>query len=496
MDPDREVRVIVHQWLVTEPIEEQYVEYPKKLWLLFHYWQRFGMLAVLRKIRSRLAESKRNRKIGGLGIGQIVEQNTGCGDLQIGTSVIFFAPNNYEDEIDVVVPHDFVMPLCGSEFDPGGSFGKQVEELPNDLKKYLAWTAQSGHSVDTHAIRSVLGNLALLCSPDWGSQSIESLRFTTRISGSVGGGDKPSAVLFGLGNYAKTQIIPNISNALSLERIHEIDPMQFHFLSRHHSAERTTCPHALLDRQFDAWFIAGYHHTHAPLATEAIRQGAYAVIEKPLATKAEDLSAFLSAVETHEMARFFLCFHKRYSQLNSFVKQDISHGPVDMHAIVYEIPLPKNHWYNWPNSGSRLLSNGCHWLDYFMWVNGYAQAISFDKWCPRGSDVMVQVQLENGAYLNLSLTEEGSQRLGMREYIELRQGGITISITDGYHFRSETRNRVIRNRTVNRLEAYSAMYNIISRKIANGESGDSRDSLRSSELAIQLEMSLSSQSVS
>lgn len=232
------------------------------------------------------------------------------------------------------------------------------------------------------------------------------------------------------------------------------------------------------------------------MATEAIRQGAYAVIEKPLATKAEDLSAFLSAVETHEMARFFLCFHKRYSQLNSFVKQDISHGPVDMHAIVYEIPLPKNHWYNWPNSGSRLLSNGCHWLDYFMWVNGYAQAISFDKWCPRGSDVMVQVQLENGAYLNLSLTEEGSQRLGMREYIELRQGGITISITDGHHFRSESRNRVIRNRTVNRLKAYSAMYNIISRKIANGESGDSRDSLRSSELAIQLEMSLSSQSVS
>lgn len=32
--------------------------------------------------------------------------------------------------------------------------------------------------------------------------------------------------MFGLGNYAKTQIIPNVGDRVKIEAVHEIDPTQ------------------------------------------------------------------------------------------------------------------------------------------------------------------------------------------------------------------------------------------------------------------------------
>lgn len=162
--------------------------------------------------------------------------------------------------------------------------------------------------------------------------------------------------------------------------------------------------------EFDAWFIAGFHHTHADLGVEALEQGAYAVIEKPLATTREQYQGFLNALTGLERARFFLCFHKRHSELHAFAARDlhlVGGEPVDMHCVVYEIPLPAHHWYNWRNSGSRLLSNGCHWIDYFIYINAYSPAVEYRVWHPRGTDISVQVGLQNGAYLAMSLTSAG-----------------------------------------------------------------------------------------
>jgi hypothetical protein len=162
-------------------------------------------------------------------------------------------------------------------------------------------------------------------------------------------------------------------------------------------------------------------------------------------------------------------------------------APIDMHCVVYEIPLPSLHWYNWPNSGSRLISNGCHWLDYFMFINDYCDVVEYRKWQPRGEDVVAQVKLINGAYFSMTLTDTGSQRLGVRDYIELRHGGVTITMIDAARYSAENRNRVFRKENVNPLNAYQRMYRKISREIACGGKGDDLISLRSSELTLMLE---------
>jgi hypothetical protein len=163
---------------------------------------------------------------------------------------------------------------------------------------------------------------------------------------------------------------------------------------------------------------------------------------------------------------------------------------VDMHSMVYEIPLPVLHWYNWPSSGSRLISNGCHWLDYFLFVNDYAPVVERDVRAMRDRDLAVFVGLENGAQLAMSLTETGSQRLGVRDVTDLRAGDVTVRLIDATYYEAESSSRILRRKRVNPMDAYAIMYDSICRRVAAGESGDPAESLRSTDLMLDLEEEL------
>ena len=94
---------------------------------------------------------------------------------------------------------------------------------------------------------------------------------------------KKDAIIFGLGNYAKTAILPNIKAKFNISEVHEIDPYQLDFLrNANQMMTSDTSPLPRGNALFDAWFISGYHHTHVDLAISALSTGATAVIEKPL----------------------------------------------------------------------------------------------------------------------------------------------------------------------------------------------------------------------
>ncbi len=497
-DPGTGVTVKVRQWLVTAPVGSQYIEHPRSLWLIWNYLLRVGPVAVFHKLRSRLSEQRRNQKICGIGVGEVIEAPESNGGL-VGSSVLFFAPNHNPLWQFVTLPIH-----CVAAIEDGPQPSHVPETcgppitLPAALLAFAGWSPFSGLELNRRAIQRVLQPLAARVEPPSSATPIEKvgLEPTTCRQGSVSRLYTPRAVLFGLGNYAKTAILPNIRPHIWLDRVHEIDPDQLAFFGD--QTKLTLCTSATpRDSQFfDAWFIAGYHHTHVDLALTALRQGATAVIEKPLATTMAQFQMFVSAVEALPDARFFLCFQKRYSEFQVWLRQDLNLGAaqgVDMHCIVYEIPLPDLHWYNWPNSGSRLVSNGCHWIDYFLFVNDYAEVAEHRVWNPRGSDLCVNLRLVSGAYFSMTLTDTGSQRLGVREYIELRQNGVTITMLDGAYYKAENRQRVLRQRKVNPLNAIARMYRQISRAIVAGAAGDSRKSLLSSELTLTLEQQLALQ---
>lgn len=68
--------------------------------------------------------------------------------------------------------------------------------------------------------------------------------------------------------------------------------------------------------------------------------------------------------------------------------------------------------------------------------------------------MIVQLMLENGAYVSMSLTDTSSQRLGVRYYIELRAAGSAFTMNDGNRYIAKNRNRVFSKTRFNPLTAY------------------------------------------
>jgi hypothetical protein len=85
--------------------------------------------------------------------------------------------------------------------------------------------------------------------------------------------------------------------------------------------------------------------------------------------------------------------------------------------------------------------------------------------------------LENGAVFSMVLTERGSERLGVRDHIELRSRDVTVRMTDGGLYRSEDSRRILRKARVNKTDSYRDMYRMIARAIAAGAPGDSLASI-------------------
>jgi predicted dehydrogenase len=155
------------------------------------------------------------------------------------------------------------------------------------------------------------------------------------------------------------------------------------------------------------------------------------------------------------------------------------------------------HWYRWPNSKSRLISNGCHWIDHFLFLNDYSEVVSMKVGVAPDGTINCSATLENGAYFTMVLTDVGSQRIGLQDYVELRAGAVTVKVVNNSQYFSEDRIRVLRRTKVNKTLPYKLMYRSIAAKIADDEAGDSLTSVRvSSGLILGLERLLIEESTS
>jgi hypothetical protein len=194
--------------------------------------------------------------------------------------------------------------------------------------------------------------------------------------------------------------------------------------------------------------------------------------------------------------RLFVCFHKRYAVYNSLALNDLNvqpGQPIDYHCIVFEVPLPQRHWYRWPSSRSRVVSNGCHWIDHFMFLNDYCPVFRHEIQESKNGTVVILLELENGATFSMTLTDIGSRRIGLRDFTELRSGDAQVRIVDHKAYEAENSHRILRRRRLRVMDSYQRMYRTISQRIVRGEPGDSFESLRSSQVVIDLDEQLHSQ---
>ena len=148
----------------------------------------------------------------------------------------------------------------------------------------------------------------------------------------------------------------------------------------------------------------------------------------------------------------------------------------------------------WPNSCSALVSNGCHWIDHFLFLNGFQPVKRSTVWRAGNNDICVNMDLTNGAHFSMALTKWGSERIGMQEHVELRANETTVRVDNSSRYVAEGPDRILRKTKMRRLVEHHLMYKTISRKILEGKEGDSLQSVEvSGGVLMDLEEQLQSQ---
>lgn len=501
-----EYRIAVRAMYSVAPVPEMYFVRAASGRMLLNYVREVGIRGVLRRVRSRRSERLRNEKWIGCGVGEVVDAPAGSA-IPVGSVVTFLAPAHPRCLERLCLPED----MLRARSDSAGSAVRDEAHtllhatsttpiLPDSWHALAGWSPFAGVSLDPATTARALDDAErLLRGVDWRAAKrlsptgtpLSTVRAAARAPESEA---RLRGTLLGYGNYAKIAILPNVRDHVAITRIHEIDPLQIPL--EDHSVIWDTAPTLAASDSPQVVFIAGYHHTHAPIAVEALGRGAYAVAEKPVATDRGQVDALTQAIR--RSPRFFACFHKRYSLFNDWARQDlaVSNGAaISYHCVVYEVPLPSRHWYRWPASRSRLVSNGCHWLDHFLFLNDWSPVRRSGLDVARDGTLSVWAELANDAYFTMTLTDRGSERIGVQEYIELRANRRTIRVTNGSRYESEDGARVIRTARRNKMDSYSRMYRSIAAAVARGEAGDSIESVeRSSALVLDLEAQLFSQS--
>jgi predicted dehydrogenase len=464
------------------PLDEQFFRRQFDLRFALAYVRDIGLLNVFRKVKSRLAERVRNERYIVVGVGRVIESKDPSNVL--GDLVPFIVPDSGPPSERYVVRRDLVGdPWRGDAPDNLPAMWEVVipDTVEDDpaISKVAGWHGYSGapwplskHEIEAMADRALKVNgRSKICT--YSHSPVTERTETARELG---------LTIFGYGNYVKTVVIPNLGRRIPVRCVHEVDPWQIG-RSRNEPWSWDTSPGLRPDEDPDVVVVASYHHTHASIAVEAMERGARAVIiEKPIVTIGADLEILCAAVEKCSTP-VFVAFQKRYSRFNEYISGDLRirpGEPVSCFGIAYEVPLPPQHWYRWPNSGSRIISNGCHWIDHFLYLNYFSPARQVAAVSLGEASILIRIILENEAVLSLSLTHEGSPRLGVREHCEFRANGVTATVTDAKDYVSESARGVIRKAHVHRFSAYRRMYRSMCEAIAAGTDGDSLKSLEQS----------------
>ena len=293
--------------------------------------------------------------------------------------------------------------------------------------------------------------------------------------------------LFGFGHHARTNIVPNIPKPFVLRRVHDLDPCALIDLP-HPDLDTSPFPQSL--PHCDVVISAGYHHLHSEVVCRALELGKPVICEKPLFTDSENIERLLALLDGGPP--LCVAFHKRYDIATEYLRADlpIHREPVSYHCVVHEVTLPANHWYRWPDVGSRILSNGCHWIDHFLFLNDYCKATRVEADRLPNGEIHCAIELENDSVFSMILSDVGSNRTGTRERITINAAGHTATIVDFQDYTAEDSRRVIRKATLDKLGAYERMYPVMFQKLSMGQGDSVKSIVRTTEITLALDAQL------
>jgi len=235
--------------------------------------------------------------------------------------------------------------------------------------------------------------------------------------------------VLGFGSYIREYVLPHFRNEVAgaldfkAELISRWSKPQFPLYSNvNQIMER------IADATLPLVIVATYHSDHPWMALRALESNpkSYVFVEKPAGASFDSVLPLIRARE--QGAWIDVGFNRRYSQLIPRLKQRLATmpRPLVITARVKELKIPDTHWYFWPNQGTRITGNLCHWID-LIWSLVEERPIELTLLNSKDSVVLGMV-FEDGTLANLTATDLGDDLPGVEEEIEIRGGSNTIEL--------------------------------------------------------------------
>jgi predicted dehydrogenase len=346
-------------------------------------------------------------------------------------------------------------------------------EPPPELTNLLD-AATSGDAPDPLAWAAPLSSISPPNGP--GTAAPTTLRLAERPS-SAGA---PVALL-GAGEYARTEVIPALRAAgLRLHVVADREPQIATMVAGKHdgAVAATDAERAIAELPGPGLVVvATAHDSHARLASLAVRAGHRAFLEKPPTVTSEDVLQLVDATVASP-GQVEIGFNRRYHPLVRRARRalDREQGPTSITCLVKEVDLEPSHWYLWPNQGTRITGNLCHWIDLAVFLLGEPLPVSLTlspqvsgAGHPIDEERVLTVTFDDGSLLTILATNRGDDIRGVQEQIEIRRGRTTIVLDDLWKMRVRRGGTDRRSRTLFRDKAHREMYRQALNRFVGGE---------------------------
>lgn len=279
--------------------------------------------------------------------------------------------------------------------------------------------------------------------------------------------------LLGAGDYARIEILPALARRRSVTpfAVADREPQIAVGAARRGGFRlATTNPREATDAlpSPGVVMVATAHDSHADLAAYAARAGHAVFVEKPPVVTHGDLTLLVDA-SLEAPGRIEIGFNRRQAPLMRHVRAALARarGPITIACTVREVPLRDTHWFLWPNQGTRVAGNLCHWIDLGVHLVGRAgdptevrisPPLVSDRAMPSGEERSLSVAFSDGSLLTILSTVRGDDVRGVQESIEIRRGGITLTLDDLRTLSTLAAGRRRVRRGLTRDKGHSAMY--------------------------------------
>lgn len=280
----------------------------------------------------------------------------------------------------------------------------------------------------------------------------------------------PVAVLGG-GDYTRSEIIPGLRREhFQLYAVANREPQIAATVGRDYGFALATTDSERAIAELPApglVVVATAHDSHTQLACAAVKAGHRVFLEKPPTVTVEDVRQLAAAMRAHPGA-IEIGFNRRYHPLVRRARARLAResGPTSISCVVKELTFEPDHWYFWPNQGTRITGNLCHWIDLAVYlIDGSPLPVSITL-SPRmpgaepGSDEerVLTVTFDDGSLLTVLGTTRGDDIRGVQEQMDIRRGHTTISVDDLWKYRVRSDGIERYGRTLFRDKAHTTMY--------------------------------------